>query len=283
MKKYNIRIYRIKNYCEPYKDAYRSYGVPKYLKKFWDKSIKFPPFFAKEIFLYKYIQLHPSQHKNCELEILQQRNKKRIDVEYAGDMWCSSQRFKDFCEAEDIKLNFFPVLVEGERRYLTNWRSLPVLGDYEVDIKKSVYENSGNLDDSKAVFRSDFIEYYKYKMFATPGYSYMYITGELKQKLDDNNFLFNFYEKSVTQKKLNKKKIIKDLEYARKRERELYLKEIRKPKFQERDDYLEKVLVEEGNKEILEKFRKEMKGIWKKDFERYEKGLMEPLERITYW
>jgi len=43
------------------------------------------------------------------------------------------------------------------------------------------------------------------------------------------------------------------------------------------------VLIEEGNQATLERFRREMKGIWEKDFQRHENGLMEPEERITYW
>ncbi len=34
---------------------------------------------------------------------------------------------------------------------------------------------------------------------------------------------------------------------------------------------------------MLEKFRKEIKWEWKKDFDRYEKWEMWPMEKITYW
>ncbi len=52
---------------------------------------------------------------------------------------------------------------------------------------------------------------------------------------------------------------------------------------QDTDEALEQILIEDWETEILEKFRKEMKWIWKKDFDRYEKGEMWPLEKITFW
>lgn len=54
-------------------------------------------------------------------------------------------------------------------------------------------------------------------------------------------------------------------------------------RLKEVDDFLEKILIEEGDKKVLKKFNEEMKGVWKKDFERYRKGLMDPLERTFFW
>jgi hypothetical protein len=230
--------------------------------------------------------LHPDKYKDYELEILEQKSKNRYDVENVGmnGLWCASQRFKDFIDQEDIPLDFFPVKVEGEKRYLMMWRNLPSIGDYEVDIGKSrYYEEGGCARPDNIVFRSDFLNFYRYEIFCSSSHTYLYVTDTFKKKLDENNFKFTLTEREVTQKELDEKALEKDLIYAREMERKIKLTELVYQKLQEVDDYLEKVLIEEGDKKVLQRFQKEMRGKWKKDFERYEQGIMEPLEKITYW
>jgi hypothetical protein len=98
-----------------------------------------------------------------------------------------------------------------------------------------------------------------------------YLSGEayslpmpLKKKFDEQDFKFTFEEKQVTQKKLDRTTIEKDLIYARKMERQAYLADWRRERLQAVDDYLEKVLIEEGDKKVLQRFQEEMKGKWKK-------------------
>jgi hypothetical protein len=278
-----IKVYELRLYYEKGHSNRIYYGLRDFDRFYKTK----PPLFKTALFFNKYLRLHPDKYKDYELEILEQKSKNRYDVENVGmnGLWCASQRFKDFIDQEDIPLDFFPVKVEGERRHLMMWRNLPVISDYEVDIPKNRYwgRDKDKLDCAHPVFRSDFIEYYGSQIFSEKTYTYIFVTNTLKKKLEQQDFKFTFEEKQVTQKKLNSQKIKKDLIYARNKEREILLSVSRYQKLQEVDDYLEKVLIEEGDKKILERFKEEMKGKWKKDFERYEQGIMEPLEKIMYW
>ncbi|NQU77448.1 hypothetical protein HQ544_02005 [Candidatus Falkowbacteria bacterium] len=258
------------------------YNPPQKMLDFYDEL---PTMMDKELVFYKYLLLKPDRYKDTELKLFKKGFKETLDVEgmSAGGMKLATQRFKDFIEGEKIPLDFFPVKVKGERRYIMMWRRLPVYIDYEADLKQSEFYEDGRVVASGIVYRSDVLEYRKIKMFSLQTHTSIYLTGEIRQKLEENDFLFNYHEKKVTQKKLNPKKVEKDLLYAIKKSRESGFNENSRKWYVQIDESLEKVLIEEGDKEVLERFRKEMKGAWKKDFERYEKGLMKPDERITYW
>lgn len=279
-----MKIYKLKIFYED-GNRNRAYKGP---KDFYRLHEHMPPLFWRDLFMYKYLKLHPNKYADYELELLERNSSTRLDVEDMGEggLWCASERFKEFSDKEQLGFDFFPVKVEKERRYLMAWRNLPVLTDYEVDTKKSRFyigNLSGLLDYSGVVFRSDIIEYLGHQIFCDTTYTYRFVVDYLKEKLEKQGFLFSYEVMPVTEKNLNVKKVEKVMVEGRKRERELYLIDGNKQKFQDVDDCLEKVLIEEGDKEILDKFRNEMKGEWKKNFERYEKGLLEPMERIKYW
>jgi len=263
-------------------ELYREYRNP----KFCQLADDFYPVDLRFVFWHIYLCLKPNMLKNTELELLEKRSNKRLDVEsIAGTgFWCTSQRFKEFIEAEKIPLDFFPVLVEGERRYLTLCRRLDVLTGYELDLKKSDYKiYDGIISIHNEVFRSDVIEYYNYQFFSDVFHISKYVTEDFKMKLEKEGFLLTFDLKPVTEMKFKKKKVEKDLIFARQKEREMYLTPQGYKDFELLDCHIEKVLMEEGDQQVLQKFQTEFKGRWKKDFERYEQGLMQPLEKITYW
>ena len=275
-----IKLYQLTVYYD-HGDLYRVYAKPEHLDRL---SRDFPPLMWAELFFYKYLLLHPRQFKDYELVVHESKSDIRLDVERVhGGMYCVSERFKQFVEQERIPLDFFPIRVEGEGRYLMMWRRLPVVSDYEVDREKSKYYQDGALRTSSTVIRSDILEYLEYHIFDNPSHIFTYVTDSLKAKFDCERFLLGYRELGITHRVIDPTKVRATLLFARRKERELYLTEQRKQRLQKVDDYLEKILVEEGDLKALDQFRSELKGIWKRDFERYEQGLMTPDERITYW
>lgn len=289
--KAGLKIYSLEIYFENGFNNRTYYGIADF-RRFYDDKAN-PSLIA--LFFNKYLKLNPDKYKDSdESKIIDKYSNNRYDVEDTGmnGMWFASQRFKDFCAQEKLPFDFFPILVERERRYITMWRSLPVICDYEIDTKKTEYDEGEEpfADMNRPTFRSDFIEHYNYQIFCEPEHVFIYITDSLKQKLEENNFQLSFKGPNwktesftVTQKKLNSQQLEQELIYARTMERKLYLTKKRYNWFQEVDDYLEKTLIAEKDQKGLAKFRTEMKGVWQKDFARYEQGLMQPLERITYW
>ena len=279
-KKKDIKIYEVMNYFHKH-DITATILIPKKMNEIFYKFLGNRP----DIWLHKYLRLIPKDFfKDEELEVHQHIKWFELDVENTWwFQYCVSEKFKNFAEKEKLWLEFYPVIARWKRMYIMLWQTLPVISDYEMDVEKSKYSDMWFVEYSDRVFRSDFIEYYGYQMFSNSTHSMTFITWELKEKFDKQWFLLNYKELPITQKKLDKKEIEKDLLYARERERELYLIDRFKEKYQKADDILEKVLVEEWNKKLLKKFREEIKWEWKKDFERYEKWEMEPMEKIHFW
>ena len=252
------------------------------------KIIQESPLKSRDLIIYKYLILDRNRFENTKLEIFRKQSEEIHDVEkvnYEG-LWCVSSRFKNFVENNQLSgLDFFPVKVGEERRYLMMWRGLSVISDYEVDIKKSRYwgEEKNKLDLSKVTYRSDVIEHYNNKIFSNTVHFDIYITDELKDLFEEKGFAFTYDEIQVTQKRYSKRKVKKIILNAVKEGQKLYYTQWRKDRLQETDDFLEKVLIEEGNEEVLEKFRTEMKGKWKDQFDRYERGEMPDDERVIYW
>lgn len=277
------KVYRLDLF---YENGYlnRSYDVPKHLRYLYNKIQG--KVFMISLFFYKYLLLNPNCLENEEFSAIEKKSNNRYDVENIGlsGMWVVSERFKKFIQNEGIQMEFFPIKVEGEIRCLMMWRDLPVISGYETDTDKAKYLSNGkSIQMYHAVFRSDLLKYLGYQMFSVPSYTFIFITEGLKERLQSMEFQFTYHEYSVTQMKYNEQNINQDLQFAAQKERELWLVDTYKERLQAVDDYLEQVLIEEGDKEILNKFRIEMKGIWKKDFERYENGEMKPLDRIKYW
>ncbi|HLD84016.1 MAG TPA: hypothetical protein VI979_04150 [archaeon] len=237
------------------------------------------------ILIHRYLMLHADKYQHSELSVVGETSKRRLDVESVAEegIYCVSELFKRFVESEGIPFDFFPIIVEGERRYLMMWRRLPVISDYEVDVHRSQYCDDGSLQISSVVFRSDIIEHLGYRIFNDTSRSFIFVTDALKEKLEKGGFLLGYKEQRVTEVKLEKEEVENLLLYATGKELEMRLVPAWEKELQAVDDYLEKVLIEEGNQATLERFRREMKGIWEKDFQRHENGLMEPEERITYW
>ena len=277
------KVYRLDLFYEQ-GNLNRSYDFPQRLRCLYDKIQG--KVFMTSLFFYEYLLLNPNCLENEEFFAIEKKSNNRYDVENIGlsGMWVVSERFKKFIQNEGIQMKFFPTKIEGERRHLMMWRDLPVITGYETDTDKAKYLSNGkSIQMYHAVFRSDLLKYLENQMFSVPSYTFMFITERLKEKLQFMKFQFTYHEYPVTHIQYDEQKIQKDLQFATKMERELWLVDNYRDRLQSVDDYLEKVLIEEGDEAVLNKFRTEMKGIWKRDFERYENGEMKPLDRIKYW
>jgi len=271
----------------------RQYQYPDFLKKLSYSTSKV---WYTDLLINKYFSCNPNKLQNEQLEIASEKSKKTLAVEpISPQLWCANEAFYNFCLQKNLNFEFFPIQANNDLRYLTMWRKIPVITDYELDVSKCRYnENSssikGFLEIETTVFRSDILEHYSYPLFCNINHVYLFADNTIKEEFEKNNFLFNYSafkasqnEVPTTQIPLSKKTIDEVLLNARQKERILLLTDIRKQKLQDVDDYLEKILTEENDTIGLEKFHEEIKGNWKKDFERYEQNLMEPLDKITYW
>ncbi len=237
------------------------------------------------LLIYKYLSVFKEKFRNYELEIYEKRSDKRLDAESVfPNVWVVSKRLRGFLESENMKMDFFPVKVEGERRYLMMWIRVPVITGYETYTSKAKFVGDiKKIDFKKAVFRSDILKYYKYKLFSDPTHVDLCVSDDFKKKLEDNNFLFSYEEKPVKKIKYNETKIEKILIEAAKKERDHWLSDKMRKRFIACDDYVEEIVKEEGDEEDLKKFRNGIKGNWENYYKRYKNNLMQPLERIRYY
>ncbi len=263
-------------------DLYRRYSPPEKFNELLNNKgfIGFG-----NLLIYKYLSVFNEKFKNYELEIYEKTSEKRLDAESVfPNVWVVSKRLRGFLESENVEMDFFPVKVEGERRYLMMWIRVPVITGYETYTSKAKFVGDiKKIDFKKAVFRSDILKYYKYKLFSDPTHVDLCVSDDFKKKLEDNNFLFSYQEKPVKKIKYNERKIEKILIKAAKKEREHWLSDKMRKRFIACDDYVEKIVKEEGNEKDLIKFRKEIKGNWEDYYKRYKNNLMQPLERIRYY
>jgi len=263
-------------------DLYRRYSPPEKFNELLNNKgfIGFG-----NLLIYKYLSVFKEKFRNHELKIYEKRSDKRLDAESVfPNVWVVSKRLRGFLESENVEMDFFPVKVEGERRYLMMWIRVPVITGYETYTSKAKFVGDiKKIDFKKAVFRSDILKYYKYKLFSDPTHVDLCVSDDFKKKLEDNNFLFSYQEKPVKKIKYNERKIEKILIKAAKKEREHWLSDKMRKRFIACDDYVEKIVKEEGNEKDLIKFRKEIKGNWEDYYKRYKNNLMQPLERIRYY
>ena len=263
-------------------DLYRRYSPPEKFNELLNNKgfIGFG-----NLLIYKYLSVFNEKFRNYELKIYEKRSDKRLDAESVfPNVWVVSKRLRGFLESENVEMDFFPVKVEGERRYLMMWIRVPVITGYETYTSKAKFVGDiKKIDFKKAVFRSDILKYYKYKLFSDPTHVDLCVSDDFKKKLEDNNFLFSYQEKPVKKIKYNERKIEKILIKAAKKEREHWLSDKMRKRFIACDDYVEKIVKEEGNEKDLIKFRKEIKGNWEDYYKRYKNNLMQPLERIRYY
>jgi hypothetical protein len=242
-----------------------------------------PSQIRRELLFSMYLQSNPEKYKNTELELFSLYSEKRYDAERVGGkhLWCTSQKFKDFMESEGVPFDFYPIKVEGERRYLTMRLRLPVLSDYECDLENSRYTD-GHIH-GKRVFRSDFLEYYDHKVFRDFTASYVYCSKSFKDRLESSGLMLRYVPIATTEVLYDESNLQADSLRATRMERELFLTEWRYKMFEGIDDTLEKILIQDDNQQALNKFRSEIKGRWKDQFERYRAGTMPPEERVIYW
>lgn len=284
-----MQIYRLLPYYQKGSIG-RSYHGPPKLVEFYDDPAR-PVRLWKALFLYKYLKLQPQQFAEENLVIHKELSDRPYDIESVmlDNIWCVSERFKTFMEAEEIPLDYFSVKAQNEQRYLMMWRKLPIISEYEVDTEKSGYVGSAKkLDYSRIVFRSDLLRHFNYRVFSMPLYMDIYIIDELREAFQQHNFSVNYgYREDkpfpVTEINSNPSKLKSVLQKAQEQERKTRLTDWYYERMQEVDEYLEKVLIQENKPDILAKFQREMKGVWKKDFERYAQNDLGPLEKINYW
>lgn len=185
-------------------------------------------------------------------------------------------------QQEKIPFEFFPVLANGERRYLVFLYSLPTLMNHELDIKKSKTDLKGFPEFDNPVFRRDILELHQYRMFSSFTHVFCFVTGELKKKFDQAGIQMSFYQREVIQKQWNEKKLHRYIQSAHQKQRALFLQQPFRQRYQKIDDHLEKVLKKEENTSVIQLFHSHMKGKWKNIFERYEQGIMEPEEPMVF-
>jgi hypothetical protein len=263
-------------------NLYRNYlPPPKY-----NELLNYQEFIGFDnLIIYKYLSVFKEKFKNYELEIHEKSSEKRLDAEMVTPMlWVVSERLKTCLESENVEMDFFPIKVEGERRYLMMWIRIPVITGYETYTSKAKFVGDNKkINFNKAVFRSDILKYYNYKMFCDPTHIYLFVSDDFKRKLEDNNFLFSYEERPVKEIKYNEKKVEKILIEAAKKEREHWLGDKMINRLIACDNYVEKIVKEEGDEEDLKKFRNGIKGNWENYYKRYKNNLMQPLERIRYY
>ncbi len=282
-KKKNMNVYKVNTPYDDDGNLFILWLMPKKLNKmFLDNS---STSLDNKLLLVNYLRLKTDRFKNENLEISEKWEKYvSLDVEKVDwPFWLGSERFKKFSEKEKLWLEFFPVLVNEKRKYLVSWRKVPTFWDYDVDTDNTKMGRRWSIDrEFNTVFRSDVIEYYSWKFFCNSYYNYKYIVWDIKEKLTKEWFILKYEKRECTQKKFDKKLVENHLIKSRESEKEIltpYLKNI----YQKTDEALEQILIEDWETKLLEKFRKEMKWIWKRDFDRYEKWEMWPLEKITFW
>lgn len=159
--------------------------------------------FKIDLFFYKYLLLHPEKYQDVELPLIEKRSKNRYDVEYIAmnGMYCTSEKFKNVCNTHNIPFDFFPIKVEGERRYIMMCRRLPVISEFKLDVKASKIKErmsrDRDVDDATEisiknwVFRSDIMEYFGYKVFSERTFNYILPPMNLKKYLNLADFFFH--------------------------------------------------------------------------------------------
>ena len=240
---------------------------PKYL---WKLFMDIAASYISELFVYEYLKLHPNKFADEELEIFE-RNKRHtpLDIEACRISWIYivSQKFKDFAGREWLPLDFFPVKVYGERRYMMMWRRLPHISKFEF------YTEDGSPPDCLTidlVFRSDVLQFFGYRIFCTETYVPIFVDDVLRKKMEDEWFLLAYSDMKIQEIPLDRELVSQQIKKNKIKEFEKYGWLIEE-EWQELDEHLENILIQEWDEGILEKFRWEVKWDWMKQREEYER------------
>jgi len=264
-----------------------------YLPKFYEESFyRKSPLGDPVIFNYCYFFLKPDRFKDVELEVRKKRSNTRYDVEpfSIGYTFLVSQKFKDVCTQELLPLDFFPVLSDGERWYIMMWRGVPVLGDYEVDVEASRYFDLGDdrlspIDQTseKLTLSEDFLRLRGIKnIFSFQNPVMLFITDSVKSVFDKAGLEYEIrypYSISITNNKISKEAV----SLAIINQQKIHLYNFKYEQKKKAYDYLEQVLLAEGDKDVIEKFNTEIKNKWEDQFIRFANGTLPPDERVKNW
>lgn len=102
---------------------------------------KKPPLINDVDLMYRYFQTKPDRFKDYELKVFEKTSNHRQDLEYiSGWGFLVSEKFKAIFDIHNVPVKFFPVLSDGERRYIMMWVTAPLLGEYEVDVAHTKYK-----------------------------------------------------------------------------------------------------------------------------------------------
>jgi len=265
---------------------YRQNDIPQRFKTII-KGTKYP--MDDKSIVYHYMKLNPDRFENEEIGVFEKSSDLRFDVEHTSwNLFLVSESFMRFCKDEDIQFDFFPVLSEGECRYMAFWRKAPVLGEYEVDTKNSVYRTSKERELSAAflkthlsprdlVFSSSYLDSLSIDTFFTFATKInLYCTHKMQQAIENAGF-----EVYWTKFKANETPV--DLVESTRKQQILWLNETRREKYQRSYDYLEQILIAEGDKDVIERFNVEIKSKWEDQFIRFANGTLPPDERVKVW
>lgn len=259
--------------------------IPKHLRTILDGT-KYP--MDRGAVVYNYLKLHPNKFAEDETGVCILNTEKRHDIEEAHtSIFLVTERFQQFCKKENLPLDFFPVLSEGERRYIMMWQTVPVLGEYEVDVEHSQYEKIITHENGisflkfplpgRTVFSSSYLDTLSIDAFFTfAARSALYCTMKVQQTIEDAGF-----EVYWTKFEANETSV--DLIDSTRNQQILWLNEARREKYQRTFDYLEQILLAEGDKDVIEKFNVEIKSKWEDQFIRFADGTLPPDERVQVW
>lgn len=158
----------------------------------------------------------PNTRKNESIEEIE-------SIDLGCPLWIVSLRFKNYIDTNKIPwLRFFPCLIKGEIRYLLHFWDIPTINDFELDQNQTKITEVGFMDWDSVCFRSDILEYYGYQIFANYSHTYKFITGNLKQKFESENFPWRYAEMPVVEKSLDRESLKVELQELEKKSEELY-------------------------------------------------------------
>lgn len=149
--------------------------------------------------------------KNIELQVNDEKRYKwpfeleRIDVYDSGGFWLVNERFKQFAQKEHLTFSFYPTLLKWERRYIMMFDGLPQIYDLHKidDVTVTSYPAK--------IFRSDILEYLWYEMFTSEVNITLYVTENMKEKLEKEKFKVYFIEEKIEQIPLDRVKLEKEI------------------------------------------------------------------------
>jgi len=245
--------------------------------------------------LYRYLQVKPDRFKDSELDIIEQSTDnctERQDIEPVGHSgFLVSEKIKTIFDTYGVPASFFPVLSDGQRWYLMMWQKVSLLGEYEVDVAHTVYETTSYRPEippaksgdssTNPVYSIGYFDKLNIKTAFThmPAGHVLYLRELLWRELDKRDIAYSGYKIKVSNFIPN----YDDMIQAIKNQQLIMLNDMQYQRYKRSYDYLEQVLLAEGDKDVIEKFNTEIKNKWEDQFIRFANGTLPPDERVWVW